>query len=331
MLETLDKKDVHLLMELDKNSRASLSELGSKVHLSKSNVLYRIQRLKDRGIIRSFYTIINIGKLGLMTFMLYLDFQNATPEQEEEILSFLVSQKIVARLTRSEGAYDVVVNVTCANISQLHDLWDDLFMKFGNYITNRKLTITSSATTYSRAYFTGVRNDHQLTFITAPQSIALDDLDLAIINELIPDARKSVVSIATRCNVTALTVLRHMRELERKGVIVGYRTKFDLTSLGIHKYKLYFILHNHLPAQTRALALYIQEHPNIIYLVQSVGGEDVEIELEVRDAAALRAIIVDIKSHFAPIIREHFSMELHTKRKGLSDFMPIHIKSPPKS
>ena len=51
----LDKKDRKLVYELDCNSRQTIQQLANKVGLSKDAVKYRINRLLQNQIIKSFY------------------------------------------------------------------------------------------------------------------------------------------------------------------------------------------------------------------------------------------------------------------------------------
>ncbi|MBS3146692.1 Lrp/AsnC family transcriptional regulator, partial [Candidatus Woesearchaeota archaeon] len=52
MLNKLDLKDKRLLYELDLDSRQSFNELGKKLSLSKSSVIYRINNMQKSGIIK---------------------------------------------------------------------------------------------------------------------------------------------------------------------------------------------------------------------------------------------------------------------------------------
>jgi DNA-binding Lrp family transcriptional regulator len=52
----IDLKDRKILYQLDINSRQSYSQIAKKVGLSKTVLVYRINRLKEKGVIRKFYT-----------------------------------------------------------------------------------------------------------------------------------------------------------------------------------------------------------------------------------------------------------------------------------
>src|SRR3989338_10516950 len=82
MLNKLDLKDKRLLYELDLDSRQSFNELGKKLSLSKSSVIYRINNMQKSGIIKQYHTVLDIGKLGYISFRLYIKLQNSTPSTE---------------------------------------------------------------------------------------------------------------------------------------------------------------------------------------------------------------------------------------------------------
>ncbi len=69
----LDLKDRKLLYELDCNSRQTIQQLAKKIGLSKDAVNYRINKLIRNGIIKSFNAVIDTGKLGFISFRLFLN------------------------------------------------------------------------------------------------------------------------------------------------------------------------------------------------------------------------------------------------------------------
>jgi DNA-binding Lrp family transcriptional regulator len=60
----------------------------------------------------------------------------------------------------------------------------------------------------------------------------LDAIDWRILAELQKDARMTNVELASRVGLSAPPCLRRVRELERSGVIAGYRAIFSLPRLG---------------------------------------------------------------------------------------------------
>lgn len=62
----------------------------------------------------------------------------------------------------------------------------------------------------------------------------MDAIDRQIIAELERDGRLSVADLAARVRLTAAPCSRRLRELERSGVIVGYRAIVDRAQVGLN-------------------------------------------------------------------------------------------------
>ena len=80
-MHKLDLKDCKLLYELDCNSRQTIQQLAKKIGLSKDAVKYRINRLYNSKIIKSFNAVIDTGKLGFTSYRLFLKFYQLSPEK----------------------------------------------------------------------------------------------------------------------------------------------------------------------------------------------------------------------------------------------------------
>lgn len=318
----LDLKDRKILYELDVNSRQGYNEIARKVGLSKDTVTYRIDHLQKSGIIKQFHTILDVGKLGFISFRLYLKLQNTTPEKEAEITEFLKKQRIIGWLVSIEGEYDLGMWILAKSIKEMNAFWKELLQKYVNYLSRRWLTIFTRVSYFPRAYFLDKKeNIDEYVFITEPDEIPLDETDFAILRALAPHARISTVEIAKMAGITPKTAASRIKELERKKVIIGYRTMFDLEKLGYQYFKVHFNLHNVTKEQEKQFRAYIKHHPNIIYDNEVLGGDDIEIEIQVKSLNELRAIISEMKKTFATIIRDYKYFLFYKEHKFI--FLPV--------
>ncbi len=64
MPEKIDRLDIEILMELQKDARKSLREIAEKLDVAEGTVYNRINKLKRMGVIKSFIPIIDHSKLG---------------------------------------------------------------------------------------------------------------------------------------------------------------------------------------------------------------------------------------------------------------------------
>jgi len=63
-ISEFDEVDLKILKKLQENSRIGYEELGQSVDLAESSVRYRVKRLEELDIIKSYVSILNARKLG---------------------------------------------------------------------------------------------------------------------------------------------------------------------------------------------------------------------------------------------------------------------------
>ena len=318
----LDLKDRKILYELDINSRQSYHKIAKKVGLSKDSVIYRINKLQKQGIIKQFHTLIDVGKLGFISFRLYLKFQNTTPEKENEIIEFFKNQKIVTWLVSIDGDYDLGMWILTKSIKEINKLWKIFLKKYMDYIDKRQLTIFTKVSYFPRAFILRKKqNLDEYVFITEPAETKLDETDIEILKLLAQNSRISVLEIAKKLKISAKTASSRIKNLEKNKIIIGYRTMFDLEKLGYQYFKVHFNLHNLTDKKEKEFRSFIKLNPNIIYDNEVLGGDDIEIEVQVKTIQDLRGLLDKIKKRFAEIIKNHKYMVFYKEHKYL--FFPL--------
>ena len=116
-MDSLDKK---IIFELDRNARQSISQLSKKLKKNRNVIEYRIKTLEEKGIIRQYITTLDPGTLGLMAWNVYLEFQNTTPEIEEEIISYLEQRKNVWWIAVTTGKWNVIYSIVVKNVQEFY-------------------------------------------------------------------------------------------------------------------------------------------------------------------------------------------------------------------
>ncbi len=317
----LDLKDRKIVSELDRNSRQTYQEIARKVRLSKDAVFYRIKRLEREGVIERYQTLIDVGRLGYTSFRIFYKLQNTTSKTEEEIVDFLKKQRIVVWMTTIEGYWDINTWILCRNVSELEDFWRRFTSKYLNYLADKQLSIFTDITYYSRAHMLeGKQNEIEFKFVTAPGEQEVDDTDIRILQKLNLNARMPILEIAKSVGLSAKQVSHRIRNMERKKVIVGYRTMFNLERLGLLHYHLNIKVKNLKKEKEAAFRSFCFRHPNILYSHYSICGPDLEIDIEVESVEKLRGIIQEIKDNFSSIIQEYEI--LHYIRQHKYIYMP---------
>ena len=116
-LDSLDQEIVHLLIE---NARASYSEIGDKVGLSRVAVKSRIQALEQRGIIEEYTTIINPQKIS-GAVSCYFEIESL-PETLAEITEILKQNETITQVYRVTGKDKLHVHAVASSSEEMEHL-----------------------------------------------------------------------------------------------------------------------------------------------------------------------------------------------------------------
>ncbi|MBP1859843.1 DNA-binding Lrp family transcriptional regulator [Rhizobium herbae] len=139
---------------------------------------------------------------------------------------------------------------------------------------------------------------------------SLDKFDIAILRILQEDARATNVEIAERVNLSPSPCLRRIRNLEKSGVLRGYRADIDRKQVGLG---LTVFVEIKVARHSQENALSQQESlmviPEVVSCFMISGSADFLAEVVVADLAAYETLltetllalpgVADIRSNFA--------------------------------
>ncbi len=115
-------------------------------------------------------------------------------------------------------------------------------------------------------------------------------------------ARASSVELEKTTGITQRVIRYRIAELEKKGIIVGYKLAINYRQLGFLFFKCFITFRNLTNEQYMTFREYVRTSPNIIYWIKTIGSWDAELEIESASVEDYYALISEIKSRFAPII-----------------------------
>ena len=129
----LDKKDRLLLYELSRNARTSHTQLGKKIHLSKSSVGHRIRKLQTQGIIERFTAVLNFGAMGIDTSIVLIRFNEQITEEIQEY--FRKEENTTWAITLS-GQWDILAEIAFTSLKEHEEILRKMLKTFSAKINN---------------------------------------------------------------------------------------------------------------------------------------------------------------------------------------------------
>lgn len=106
MPEKIDRLDVEILIELQKDARKSLREIAEKLDVAEGTVYNRINKLKKIGIIQKFIPIIDHSKLGFdLTAIIGI---SAEGRHLVEIEKIIAQEPNVTAVYDVTGEFDII-------------------------------------------------------------------------------------------------------------------------------------------------------------------------------------------------------------------------------
>ena len=117
----------------------------------------------------------------------------------------------------------------------------------------------------------------------------LDRTDFEILRQLQNNARISNKELARRVGLAPSTTLVRTRQLERAGIIRGYRAEVDMSAVGMGLQAMIAVrLRQHTAADVAAFRDYVLELPEVLRLYHVAGADDFLVHVGLQDSNALR-------------------------------------------
>jgi len=320
-MEKLDLKDRKILYELDIDSRQSFRAIGRKVGLHKDVVAYRVKKLQEKGIIKNFFTEINEYKLGYSQVKFYLTYQNITPQIKQEIIDYLVKSSFINIVHSLEGIYNLCVISYTENVSKFYNIWNDFINKYRDFFSNQIFCVQNVEIEYKKNFLLEEKLDKndKINYIKSSddKKVEIDDLDKKILDVLVSNSRLPTIEIAQKLDSTITTINSRMKKLIKLGVISNFAIDVDWPRLGYQWFKADIDLKH--PEKRQKIVEYIENNPNLLFKILSLGYVDLELAFTLNNAIQLHQIMEDLFSKYPDTIRnyKYFSVIKTHKLEGV--------------
>jgi len=137
----LDRIDIRILAELQKNGRLTNIELAERVHLSASPCLMRLKKLQSTGLIRGFAADIDMGRLAdVLTVFTEVTLARHGVHDLSRFVAALADIDNVVECHLVSSGYDYLVKFNTCGIAQYQEIVERLsdmdlgILKYFSYV-----------------------------------------------------------------------------------------------------------------------------------------------------------------------------------------------------
>ena len=302
----LTEKEKKILFELDFNSRDSLSKIGKRVELNKQTLNYNIKSLEKRKIIKNYYTVINVNKLGFSYCRVFLTLKNINLEKYCEIFDYLKKNKKIFWLFKTQGSYDLIYVMWVKNMSEIVNFTAELHNKYGHYIKRKNESIITSIIHYQNRYLNNNSKSKTINLCETNEIIEIDEIDKKILKILSIDAKISIIKISKLIKVSSKTIIYRIKKMEKNKLILEYRPNINYSKLGYTNFKIFLNSSKIDLKMYNKLIKEIQSNPIVTYYIEGVGIQsDIDFEIMINTNEKLYSFIKKLRFSFPEIIREY--------------------------
>jgi len=119
----------------------------------------------------------------------------------------------------------------------------------------------------------------------------VDPIDRKILSLVQSEARLTITAIAEKVNVSVSAAHRRLRELERSGVILGYRARLSATAVGLGFQGIVFVTMREGAAVTLAeFEAALEQVPEVIDAQRLFGDPDYLVRVVTRDLESFQQL-----------------------------------------
>jgi Lrp/AsnC family transcriptional regulator, leucine-responsive regulatory protein len=275
----LDKLDIKLLDALREDARASLKDLSRKCRISKQTILYRINKLIEKKIIKGFHANINYTALGYD--MYYLFIKTRYVANDSLFVEELSRIKGCISIMNCLSQYNYTIKLITKDIYSTYRELEELFNKKKNITTHFMLQRLEKT-----------RNQ-----------IIIDNKDKLILKELSINCRLTSLEISRRTKIGYDTVHARIKNLIKNRVIDNFITIIDFEKAGFVDYSILLKFADDKLEQLPLLDSQLSSDPLVVRSFKTVGEFGYMFEIVDKDFLSINDKINRIRSQFHEMIR----------------------------
>ena len=306
----MDLKDRKLLLELDKDSRCSIKQLGKRTGMKQETVRYRLNKLVDEGIIKQFLGIVNGAALGFTYYQMFIKLQDLKETTKQETIKLLQQNDRVNWIGNLAGNYDIAFIIGIKNNQELTLFLEQFRNGIGKNVMRKTISVHVNSTFYNRDYLI---NKERIA--SRQKSIMYEKQEIDVVNKKICElycrnARITAVELGKKLSLSPDAIIQRIKKLKEKKILQGGTTIINLNKIGMTQHKILFYLKNTDTIKLEKIKQFAETNNRVIAIINTMSEWDIEIDLEVENTEQLNNFISEITNKFSESIRDYQTVQI---------------------
>ena len=123
MPNMIDDKDHQILQELQRDADQSVLKIARKLHLPRSTVQHRIDRMKSNKIIKRVVAIPNYSQIGLpVTAFVLVTYNPVNNVSQQDVAQAIAKLENVAEVHVVAGQWDIILKARGGSLQEIGEL-----------------------------------------------------------------------------------------------------------------------------------------------------------------------------------------------------------------
>ena len=311
----LDKLDRKILLELDCNSRQSMSQLARRLRQARDTVEYRVQKLQQEGVITKFTAMVDPARLGFTVYNVYLRLA-ADKQERQRLLKSLQQHSAVSWIAECAGQWDLIFALAVRTKAEFYQAHTALLSEFSSIVLESTVHTVVDVWICAKDYVLNATSGRHVHFEQQADVLTIDSKDQLLLTLLMKDSRTSLTEAARLIKLSSEATARRIQRLEENRIIAGYRIEIDLERLNKQHFKAQIFFHRFTKEVEETFRRFCLEHPNITHYFQEIGPCPVELEMEVKSYARYHEILDQLRELSPGTVRNIHTILLRNTRSS---------------
>lgn len=287
----LNYKDLKLIAELEKNSRASITQMARAIGVSKEVANYRLKKLIASGLVKEFSAVIDYFSLGFELYRMLVNLHNIKENTIKEILSDLKKSKMTSVHLTVQSQWDLDIRMWIKRPEEFYEFYEGFVQKYSDFIQNKEFSIITRMYLFRHSYLYGEHEAIVLKSQKNPQII--EEADYAVLYSLKENPKMEIINLSKKLGMPSTTLNYKIKQLMAKGIIKCFVPVLNVSLLGYNTYIVLMSLSN--PSKKNQVVEYLSQKPNVTEIHESIGETDIEFRADFKTAMELEAFLEKLR------------------------------------